>query len=399
MFQTLAVNSNDLRAFAGKLGDASGHATVLSAYAGTYCTETAGMDGVMALIRPIVTDLAEANGTVLNRISARLDTTAVELGAAADDYDAGDTTAADGFATTFPDPPDYFRTFPALEPPLLDLPAYEPNPAAPTYTATRYVPEDIDVDDWIGQIEQAWQEAYGESLIGALVEPLIGDPGRLAYLAEAYTQLGTGTYQVAWNLRYGSYNLGQVWEGDAYDAFGAHMFKWHMGLGGLGDVHALFAKLFTTLRDTIVDGVEAARELINQLIDRIFRAWLRKYLNEEIGYRTNPFGSLTGDPCNPRVIVFVVWTNDDMSEFLDAVNAVKERIEQLQRDVERLIDSVRAVLDSVEMLLSFLGHPFRNATDAVRQAAENAQRGVFEFESAEWYDPAVGAGRVLLLPI
>jgi uncharacterized protein YukE len=115
--------------------------------------------------------------------------------------------------------------------------------------------------------EHVFKFLTGQSLVELLLTPLVGKYGRLKYLQEAYEQLSDGTYEVAGNLRRGTWRMAVEWNGDAATAFESYLFRWHMGTGGLGDAAKVVAGLFHDGYLAVTALVWAALKEINTLMD------------------------------------------------------------------------------------------------------------------------------------
>lgn len=67
--------------------------------------------------------------------------------------------------------------------------------------------------------EKVFRFFTGQDLVGLLLDPLVGQYGRLRYLHDAYAELASGTYTVAAPVRKGSWALADRWTGQAATNF------------------------------------------------------------------------------------------------------------------------------------------------------------------------------------
>jgi uncharacterized protein YukE len=109
----------------------------------------------------------------------------------------------------------------------------------------------------------AWvtrQFGHEVNVVHWLTETVGGDWGDLLSLADAWNNLAWASSDIAANLTAGVVELDPHWDGNAAQAFKAHMVKWH---------NAFVENRFTceTVRDTLRDLAIVAKEFLQAVID------------------------------------------------------------------------------------------------------------------------------------
>lgn len=380
----LDLNPDELRSFSDQVRRASNRAFALQGYAGRTCRTTTGLDGLLSVLRSPVELVADANQSVLLKTNDGLWQTHLDIRSAAYDAESSDAEAAAQISALFPEAPDFF---PDRIGPVGSMYGYDDHwdshPVEPEDASTELTAEGIDPGGVLGAIDWVWEQVTGESLIAAIIDPIVGDPGRLAWLSEAYSELGDATYAVAWNLRSGTFNVGPHWNGDSGRAFELHMFRWHMGLGGLGDAQHLVSGILSEAYDLVFEGVNMVLEKINSLINRLAEFAARKAA-PVIGWFTTAWDVFTGD----------LW--DKITEFIDDVQRIKDQIQDLKDACEDFKADIEDAKATVEALLDGARDPL----GALRDLAGDAQSQIFNVEGRDDWEPSLtSAGRAALLPI
>lgn len=117
---------------------------------------------------------------------------------------------------------------------------------------------------WINDLV-AWatrQFGHEVNVIKWLTEAVGGDWGALLCLADAWNNLAWASSDIAANLTAGVAELDPYWEGNAAQAFEAHMVAWH-------NAFAQNALVCESVRDTLRDLATVAKEFLQAAIDMI----------------------------------------------------------------------------------------------------------------------------------
>jgi uncharacterized protein YukE len=111
----------------------------------------------------------------------------------------------------------------------------------------------------------AWvtrQFGHEVNVVHWLTETVGGDWGDLLSLADAWNNLAWASSDIAANLTAGVAELDPSWDGNAAQAFKAHMAKWHNAFAENG-------WMCETVRDTLRDLATVAKEFLQAVIDLI----------------------------------------------------------------------------------------------------------------------------------
>jgi uncharacterized protein YukE len=251
----------------------------------------------------------------------------------------------------------------------------------------------------VGQVEQMWKTITGESLLERLIKPITGNLGRLNYLSQGYQTVSYATYDIAGNLRSGTLVMAPKWDGPAGKAFEFYMFKWHMGIGGLGDVFQIVSTGFADLFHAAWGAIKEILDLINRLIDQFLKRLFDKY-----GGR-NPLDPRVCTPENPDGTV-------DATELRETLLIIS-RAMKLIRQIEAKINELREAFENFKAKLAGWRDQLTQATDTARQIAADPvgwtmktldektayhRKVVIERNQGPGWNPELGAWRVGLLP-
>ncbi|MEN3614001.1 hypothetical protein AAH979_31170 [Plantactinospora sp. ZYX-F-223] len=381
MTNQIDMHPEQLRRFAVQVERAATHVDVLRSYAGIACAETDGLENLLAVFADLTEDVAEVNMIVLKRSRDALSRTADDITLAVDLVEQTDVAAAQRIGAAFPPVPKSVP-FPDLTTLPGSVHGYDDVtstcPGLPATSSEKYTADGIDPGGLLGTFDDLWRSAFGESVLAKIFHPILGDPGRLAWLSSAYSQLGTCTYEVAWNLRSGTLNAAPHWNGESGRAFELCMFRWHMGLGGLGDAHHLIAKLYLEAYEVVSKEFREILELLNRLLEKV-----GKRLTPVIGQLSLLWDVVTWDVA------------DELKEFVNDVKRIVRKINELEEECMRFKEKILEAQARVEQLLLAARDPH----EALRDWAGKTQDGILNFEGRSGYDPTPGAARVALLPI
>jgi uncharacterized protein YukE len=379
------IDPGQLSDFAEQVYSNSNSAYRLELYAGGTCATTEGLDGVLDVLRNPIELASEANVAVLEKVKLGLRQTANDVWAVAAESQRTDADNAAAIESTFPAPP---IPFPDYNGPSLTPHGYENHWEVdtleePSTDIQEYTEEGIDAGGFLGAVDWVWEQFTGKGLLEQIVRPIVGQPGRLAWLADAYEELGGAAYRVAWNLRSGTFNVAPHWNGPSGAAFELHMFRWHMGLGGLGDAYHLIATALRTLYEYVSDAVTWVLDKIDRLIQKIGEM-IAKKAGGPFGWVVSIVEAVTGD----------LW--EDLQELVDDVRRIKDRIDEMRERIEEAKSDVETAKGTIELLLQTARDP--GAT--LQEWVEDAYQENINFEGRENWEPnAASTARAALLPI
>jgi len=179
-------------------------------------------------------------------------------------------------------------------------------------------------------------------------------------------------------------NVAPFWIGDSGRAFVLHMFRWHLGLGGLGDVQHLISKVLHDAYEFITDAINVVVTLISELLEKL-AVIATKRLAPGWAWVVTTLDILTGE----------VWR--DIQRLIGAWEYIKEKIQELRDFCDDVIGDIAAARGAVELILDGLSD--RDLTGTLRDLVNYAQEITYNIEDDRDWDPTAGAARVTVLPI
>ena len=381
---SMDIDPDELRSFSDQVRRSANSTFLAQAYAAGTCGNTTGLNGVLEVFRSPIGFVSETNASVLLSVKEGLRQTASDIGNVAWQSERDDAESAAAINSTFPDAPDIF---PDLVGPVGSPHGYDDHWEAraeePTESAEELTEESIDVGGVLGAVDWVWKEATGEGLLEKIVQPLVGDPGRLAWLSTAYQELGGATYAIAWNLRSGTMNVAPHWNGDSGQAFELYMFRWHMGLGGLGDAQHKISTALRSAYDYVIDAINTVFEKIESLVEKITEMLVKK-ASGPFGWITTVWEVVTGD----------LW--EQLQELVDDVQEIVEKITTTRERLEDFKERIDTAMETMELLLE----TGRDPGEALERWVQDAYHETINFEgSADWTPTISSTGRAALLPI
>ncbi len=381
---------------AGLLDVQRDHLARLAGYAAARAGDTRGLDNALAVLRA---PAAALSGMLRARYAAAaqgITDTAAKLRAAGAAYQHADARAEAAVAATFP---AAYATFPEIAggPSLGSYADLAVRPRAPRPAEDALAASLSHVTGVVGEFEALWRWCSGgDSLLARLVTPITGDYGRLAYLRDAYAQLSDASYTVAGTLRRGTFRMAPRWNGMAATEFEWHMFRWHMGIGGLGDLARVASDVLRDGYHAVAIAVDAVLDAISALVDHELRA-----LAEEVGLAaagTAAIEVVGGGPEDPVADVLAAgwdaYQGYRMYRTVRRIAATLVTIDGLIRGVRHAVAGLGRGLHELALLREASADPGRLARDLLDRGLDRS----YEIERQAAWDPRYGALRVALLP-
>ncbi|MEZ0094778.1 WXG100 family type VII secretion target [Streptacidiphilus sp. EB129] len=393
----------DFHSYSGLVTAQGGHLGDLGKWCGHECSETTGLDGLLALLRGVVPEFSGYFSEKTAQCVRGMHLVSSKVDQTSSGYTGTDQGIAAGLSKLYPAP---LAGFP-------DLGAIPGASAVGNYTDEDVKPTEptSGADDTAKNIshqmltmregfksgpvavaEKVFKYFTGQSLVALLLEPLAGDYGQLLYLHDAYDQLGDGLYTVTGTLRKGSWALGSEWTGQAATAFDSYMFSWTMGIGGLGDCAKVVAKIYKDGYDAVVLLVQAALREINKLMIEVLPKMAKE--GEECLGGDAAIEAIGGGPEDPVAdVVAGIFTAEKLYELyrtistaISIINGIEKTFELIQKAVSTIENAIHALVKDFESPMPTIGSLINDVE----------QRG-FSFEKSGW-DPTLGAVRVGMLP-
>jgi hypothetical protein len=375
---------------AGLLDAQRGHLGTLGNYAGSTCANGDGLDNALSFLRQPVADLSTFLNNKFFDCQAGIANAAGNVRYAGYLYHSTDRHAETEIRSVFPSAPSYF-------------PDITGGPSVGSYDDIDVAPEEPDAADEIiktnlnhvmsalGTVEHIWRWVTGgDSLLERLVTPITGNYGRLKYLKVAYANLSDGTYTIAGNIRRGTYHIAPKWNGGAANEFEYLMFRWHMGIGGLGDLAKVASNVFR-------DGYATIATLVNAVLDAIgvfINHEIKKLLEAVAG--TAAIEAAGGGPEDP--VADVIAGGWDLWKIYQAVSAAITAINLIVNLIGKLIEGVKAVAHSINELRNLIGEAKQDPGQLAKDLLNQGLNSAGEVEKDSFWNPTVGAARIGLLP-
>ncbi|WP_067886205.1 hypothetical protein [Nocardia vaccinii] len=249
--------------------------------------------------------------------------------------------------------------------------------------------------------EKGYKMVTGHSLIDTAFKPIAGDWDRLIYLHDAYDTLGDGCYTVAGTLRKASWKIGSEWKGDTATAFDSYMFRWTMGIGGVGDLAKLVAKAYKEAHDLLLKLIGKLVDKLSDMIDTGIKKLAVKIAEMLAGDAIiETVGLGPEDPVAD--VVAVAYSAEKMYEIYKLVRTVVNdviAVVEIYKEIKTAIEKLRTDIDTAVNSLTHGSWP------SVGSVVADVETKGFDFEksgssssgSGSW-DAAAGVGRLALLP-
>ncbi|MEU9113288.1 hypothetical protein AB0D04_16275 [Streptomyces sp. NPDC048483] len=233
----------------------------------------------------------------------------------------------------------------------------------------------------------------GQSLVELLLKPLTGDYGRLMSLHEAYDTMGEAAYTVAGTLRKGSWALGSEWKGDTGTAFDSYLFRWTMGIGGVGDAAKTVAKAYKVGYDIVIVLVHQALRKLNELIEEEIEALAKEGAEMLAGDAAiEAVGLGPEDPlADIGVGIYSAYKLYKMYKIISKIITAINIIEGIYKAIEA---AIKGIEESVKKVSEALHSPMPTVDSLINDVE---QRG-FEFEKSGGWSATAGAARIGMLP-
>jgi uncharacterized protein YukE len=388
---TEAPSRAEFNGLAGLLEAQRGYLGTLGTYAGRTCGNADGLDNALGLLRHPVADLSTFMNDKLFGGQGGIGYVAAAVRDAGTLYHSTDHQAEQELRGVFPVAPAYFPEI-GTGPVVGNYDDVKADAAEPADSAEDTIRANLNhVMSAPGTVEHIWQWVTGgDSLLERLVTPIVGNYGRLRYLSAAYANLGDAAYTVAGNLRRGTYRMAPQWNGAAAKEFEFLMFRWHMGIGGLGDLAQVAATVFK-------DGYDTIAVLVNGVLDAIgvfINHELKKLMEAAAG--TAAIEAIGGGPEDPLAdVVAAGWDAwkiyQALSYAITAIHLIIDLIGKLIEGVKKLAADIAALR---ELATEIVQDPDQVARDTLAEGLNRAA----EFEKDGYWDPRLGAARICLLP-
>jgi hypothetical protein len=390
-----APTQDHFQACSGLMEGQAGHLAVLQQWMGDQCSSADGLKGLMTPLAQVVPRVTGPLTGKLAQCERGMHDVSDKVTRSAKGY-AGDGEAdLDAVSGVFPAPLPHFPDISALHLPQVGDFTDEEVTLAPPQSAkeataenTKHSLEAMKVMLGNGPLalaEKAFRLFTGQDLVALLIHPLTGEYGQLKSLHDAYAELASGAYTVAATIRKGSWALADKWSGDAATGFNSHMFRWGMGIGGIGDAASLVARAFRDGYAAVMPLVDTALTAINSLIKRELRQ-LAELVAGDVA------SMLFGGPLN--LVADAVALANTLFRVYETVKLIIEGSHSIQKIFHEISKVIKETHAAVEKVLHFASQPLQS----VRELIDHLEQRGFSFEKNAIWRPELGVARMAMIP-
>lgn len=373
----------------------AGHLATLERWVGEQCLDTEGLSGVLTPLTQLIPKVAQPFARKLAQARSGVHDASGLIKLTGDHYAQADQVSLDAIVGIYPAPLPHFPDLRALHLPQVGDFTDEPVTLTPPKSAADDTVENTKHDlaamkvmldrGPLALAEKAFRLFTGQDLMALLIHPLTGDYGRLKYLHDAYAELAAGAYTVAATIRKGAWALADDWTGDAAVGFDSYMFRWGMGIGGIGDGAALMAKAYGDCFAAVMPLVESALTAINMLIKKELRELAELVAGDAAA-------AVFGGPLNP--IADLVALANTCFRIYETIRLVIEGIHSIRDIYTRISKVITETHEAVDKILHYASQPLQSLKELIDHLEE---RG-FSFETYTIWNPALGVARMTMLP-
>jgi uncharacterized protein YukE len=381
-----------------KQGD---HFGSLGSWAGGNCSNSDGLDGLLEPLRGIVHEIGSHFDAKYGQCQKGMPSVSGKVLQAREAYRHSDRGAQDALKKTYPNPLPGFHEPPNL--PVIgnfddtDIELKQPTSAEEdTQNSIEHTLDVVSKKLIFGELkgaENVFKFLTGHSLVELLITPLVGKYGRLKFLQNCFEEASEASYTVAGNLRKSSWRMAAEWTGDAADAFDSYMFRWHMGIGGLGDAAKVVANVYRDGFAAVTALVWTALTEINKLMEQGVKKLAEEAAKIAAGDAAiEAVGLGPEDPlADIGAGIYSAWR---LYELYKDVKLIIGIINGIHKTFDAISKAVKAISDGVDAVKDFFSSPTPSVDDLKK---DMEQRGA-EFEKAGFWNPKLGALRIGLLP-
>ncbi|MFF4506478.1 hypothetical protein [Streptomyces sp. NPDC001401] len=392
---------SDFHAYADLTKKQGDHLVRLAQWSGHECAQVDGLDGLLVLAREFVPDISTFFSDKLAQCQRGMGVIDDKIQRTSAAYTHVDQNTATELRNIYPQSSFSFPDISTLpgasslgnftdeDVDLKKLDSADDTTSKSIHTALLVARNSTDLK----AAEHAFQWCTGQSLVELMLKPLFGEYGRLSYLGDAYDELGDAAYTVAGTLRKGSWKLGGEWSGEAATNFDSYLFRWTMGIGGVGDAAKLAAKAFKDGYHVVVGLVWEALSEIGKLMEDGIRKLAEQFAEMMAGDAAIEVVGL--GPEDPVAdVVAGIWTADRIYEMYKTVRLIINVIGIIQTIFEKISDAVDGIKKAVHAAMEFLDSP----PPTIGSLIDDVEQRGFEFEKGGGWSPTMGASRIALLP-
>ncbi|WP_433733169.1 hypothetical protein ACQP0C_12985 [Nocardia sp. CA-129566] len=392
--------STDFEAFNKLVSAQTDHFAAMVTWTGKECSETDGLTALLSKLQPYVPEVAQHFSGKLSQCQRGMGVITDKVSTVNTQLRTQDEQNAADLQKIYPDALPGFPDISSLPGGSLvgdfsveneDFKLVQP-PDPPDSGIISNLATITGKFNYAAAAESVYKAITGNDLRDQLLKPLLGDWDRLFYLHGAYDTLGDGCYVVAGTLRKGSWKLGSEWQGVTATAFDSYMFKWTMGIGGIGDAAKVVSKAYEDGYHAIIELAKAAIAGINALFNLAINKLIKKVGEMLAGDAAIEIVGL--GPEDPLAdAAAAAWTAYKGYEIYKVVREIVQGVNDIIDIFENIDDEVEKIQQTLQQVVASAASPLD-----VGSLIDQVEQHGFEFEKDKSWNAEAGSARIALLP-
>lgn len=391
-----APPERDFQSCSRLMADQATHLASLEQWSSSQCSNADGLEGLLSPLQSVVPWLAHPFTEKLVQCQRGMHDVSGKITLTGQDYARADQSSLAAVRGIYPSAIPSFPDIGALHLPNIgdftDEPVSLKPPTSAEEDTTKNMKHNLLLfrsmlgNGPLGLAEKAFRLCTGQSLIVLLLDPLLGEYGRLKYLHDAYSELSDGAYTVAATVRKGSWALASEWTGDAATGFDSYMFRWSMGIGGIGDGAALISKAYLDGYNAVMPLADAALLAINSLMKGAIQQLAKLAAGDGAA---ELFGGGPEDP-----IADVIAGINTLYRIYEIVKIIITAVEE----IIKIYDKIKTEIENIQSTVNKVIHFFEEPLPSIGSLINDVEQRGFSFEKDSGWNPELGVARIAMLP-
>ncbi|MFI0902961.1 hypothetical protein ACH4TE_05330 [Streptomyces sioyaensis] len=396
-----APSQDEFHEYAGLTAKQAGHLGAIQSYSSHHCRKDDDLDGLLLPLRLLVPATADYFSGKLAQCHRGMGVIEDKIHRTGGDYATADHQAMTDLHSIYPGAISHFPNIGSLPGAsragnFTDEAVSLKEPANAEETTAKNIHHQLMMLGMKSELKTAdkvFKFFTGQSLVELLLKPLTGDYGRLMALHDAYDTVGEAVYTVAGTLRKGSWALGSEWKGQTGTAFDSYLFRWTMGIGGVGDAAKTVAKAYKDGYDVVIVLVHQAlrklEDLIQQEIEQLAKQGAEMLAGDAA---IEAVGLGPEDPlADVGAGLYSAYKLYEMYKTISKIITIINVIEGIYKAIEAAIKGIES---AVKKITEALNSPMPTVDSLI----DDVERRGFEFEKSGGWSATAGAARIGMLP-
>ncbi|OKH99796.1 hypothetical protein A6A06_22245 [Streptomyces sp. CB02923] len=396
-----APPQGDFHSYASLTAKQADHLGDIDHYSSTHCADVDGLDGLLLPLRLAVPSAAHFYSGKFAQCHRGMGVIEDKIHRTSADYTKADQQAMSDLHTIYPGAISHFPDIGAIPGAARagnfnDAAVSLKEPASAEEATSKNIHHQLlalGTGSELRTADKVFKFFTGQSLVELLIKPLSGDYGRLLYLHSAYDTLADAAYTVAGTLRKGSWALGGEWKGPTATAFDSYLFRWTMGIGGVGDAAKSTATAFKVGYDAVMVLVHQALREINRLVNEEIKQLVEQGAEMAAGDATIEAVGL--GPEDPVADVAAgIYSAYKLYKMYKIISRIVTGITIVEGIYKAIRAAVKTIVEGVEKVQEAMDSPM----PTVGSLIDDVERRGFEFEKSGGWSATAGAARIGMLP-